>query len=65
VQVIHCGIVLMDFPVDTGSLNFEVAWADERPGRPLEDVYYYVRARQADGHCVWLSPFWVDLKRNA
>jgi hypothetical protein len=22
--------------------------------------YYYLRARQADGHLVWLSPVWVD-----
>ena len=61
VQLIHCGYVLADFSVESDSLDFNVEWADERPGRPLEDAWYYVRARQIDGHCVWLSPFWVDL----
>ena len=61
VQIIHCGYVLADLPVEADQLDFNAEWADERPGRPLEDAYYYVRARQADGHCVWLSPFWVDL----
>lgn len=61
VQLIHCGYVLADFPVEKDSLDFAIEWADERPGRPLEDAWYYVRARQIDGHCVWLSPFWVDL----
>lgn len=61
VQIIHCGYVLADLPVEVDQIDFAGEWADERPGRPLEDVYYYVRARQTDGHCVWLSPFWVDL----
>jgi hypothetical protein len=42
-------------------LDFEAEWVDERPGRPLEDAWYYVRARQTDGHCAWLSRFRVDL----
>ena len=41
--------------------DFDVTWMDDRPGRPLRDVSYYVRVRQVDGHCAWLSPFWVDL----
>jgi len=61
VQIIHYGYVLSDLPVGKDQLDFYAEWADERPGRSLEDLYYYVRARQADGHCVWLSPFWVDL----
>ena len=61
VQIIHCGYVLADIPVEVDQIDFAGEWADERPGRPLEDAYYYVRARQTDGHCVWLSPFWVDL----
>jgi hypothetical protein len=61
VQIIQLGTVLADLEVAPHTLDFETHWVDERPGRPLEDVYYYVRARQVDGHCVWLSPWWIDL----
>lgn len=61
VQVIHAGCVLQDLPVKPDTLDFVTEWADERPGRALQDAYYYIRARQTDGHCCWLSPFWVDL----
>jgi len=61
VEIVHAGYVLARLPVAPDSLDFRAEWADERPGRPLEDAWYYVRARQADGHCAWLSPFWVDL----
>ncbi|MGC9522857.1 MAG: hypothetical protein ACP5HG_13365 [Anaerolineae bacterium] len=61
VQIISMGTVLADLPVDGDSPDLELTWSDDRPGRPLQDVYYYVRARQADGHCAWLSPWWVDL----
>ncbi len=61
VQVISAGTVLADLPVKGASLDFSCEWQDDRPGRPLDDTYYYVRARQADGHCVWLSPWWIDL----
>jgi hypothetical protein len=61
VQVIHAGHVLAELPVASDSADLDLEWADERPGRPLEDVYYYVRARQSDGNCVWTSPFWVDM----
>ena len=61
VQIMSMGTVLADLPVPCDSLDFAATWADDRPGRPLHDVAYYVRARQADGHCVWLSPWWVDL----
>lgn len=47
--------------IDAGSRDFGGERIDERVGRPLRDVYYYVRDRREDGHCVWLSPFWVDL----
>ncbi|HUS46964.1 MAG TPA: hypothetical protein VM098_02505 [Phycisphaerae bacterium] len=62
VQIVHMGYVLADLPVQKDCLDFDATWADERPGRPLDDAYYYIRARQQDGHCVWLSPFWIDLK---
>ena len=61
VQLIHFGYVLEDFAVEPDSPDFDIEWADERPGRPLEDAWYYLRIRQHDGHCAWLSPFWVDL----
>jgi hypothetical protein len=43
VQIIHCGYVLADLPVEVDQSDFFGEWADERPGRPLEDAYYYVR----------------------
>ncbi len=61
VQIVSMGVVLTDLEVEPGSPDLEVLWEDDRPGRPVEDVVYYVRIRQADGHCAWLSPFWVDL----
>lgn len=61
VQIISMGVVLADLPVTPDSPDLVTTWADDRPGRPLQDVYYYVRARQSDGHCAWLSPWWVDL----
>jgi hypothetical protein len=63
VQVIHCGYVLHEFELPDDEPDFAIEWMDERPGRPLEDAYYYVRVRQADGHCAWLSPFWIDLTK--
>jgi hypothetical protein len=62
VQIIHMGYVLANLPVEKDCPDFDAVWADERPSRPLDDAYYYVRARQQDGHCVWVSPFWVDLE---
>ena len=61
VQIVSMGAVLVDFPVRDDDPDFDVTWMDDRPGRPLRDVNYYVRVRQVDGHCAWLSPFWVDL----
>ncbi len=65
VEIVHLGFVLHRFPVDGGSRDFHASWSDTRPGRPLEDAWYYVRARQADGNRVWLSPFWIDLRDPA
>lgn len=61
VQLIHFGYVLKDFALKAGSLDLDAEWDDDRPGRPLEDAWYYLRIRQEDGHCAWLSPVWVDL----
>lgn len=61
VQIVSLGVVLADLPVERDSPDLEAFWEDDRPGRPLQDVVYYVRIRQSDGHCAWLSPFWVDL----
>ena len=61
VQVIHCGHLVAELPVAADCPDLDAEWLDERPGRPLEDVYYYVRARQHDGECLWTSPFWIDL----
>lgn len=60
VQIIHNGIVLADLPVKKQTLDFTAEWSDTRPFRALDNAYYYVRARQADGHRVWLSPWWID-----
>jgi hypothetical protein len=64
VQVIHCGHLLAELPVAADSPDLDAEWVDERPGRPLQDVYYYVRARQHDGECLWTSPFWIDLAQD-
>ena len=64
VQVIHCGHLLAELPVAADCPDLDAEWVDERPGRPLEDVYYYVRARQHDGECLWTSPFWIDLPED-
>jgi len=61
VQIVSMGVVLADLHVEPDSPDLDVVWEDDRPGRPLQDVVYYVRIRQTDGHCAWLSPFWVDL----
>lgn len=61
VQIVSAGVVIADLPVRGESLGFDGEWVDQRPGRHLENIYYYVRARQNDGHCAWLSPFWIDL----
>lgn len=61
VQVISCGAILTDLPVPADCVDLELMWTDDRPGRPLRDCYYYVRTRQVDGHCAWLSPIWIDL----
>jgi hypothetical protein len=60
VEVISAGVVIDSIPVENGSPDLITTWEDLRPGRPLHDVYYYLRIRQADGNIAWLSPFWID-----
>jgi hypothetical protein len=40
------------------SLSASFSWTDPEVTQP--DNYYYVRARQADGHTAWSSPIWVS-----
>lgn len=47
-------------------LRTTLLWHFERLSATLPDgetleLPYYLRARQSDGHCVWVSPIWVDL----
>ncbi len=60
VEVISGGVVIDSLPLQKGSWDLEIEWEDERSGRPLDDVYYYLRIRQEDGNLAWLSPFWID-----
>ncbi|MEM6504215.1 MAG: CehA/McbA family metallohydrolase [Planctomycetota bacterium] len=61
VEVISAGVVIDSLDVPRHCQDFEATWQDHRPGRPCTDIYYYLRARQVDGHCLWCSPFWIDL----
>lgn len=63
VEIIHGGFTLAVLETD-GSPDFRRTWEDDRPGRPLEDAWYYVRARQVDGECLWMSPVWFDLAED-
>lgn len=38
-----------------------IAWREDDP--PQRERYYYLRARQADGHIGWTSPVWVSPSR--
>ena len=60
VQVISAGVVLADLDIPGNSWDFDGEWSDDRPGKALNNIYYYVRIRQKDGHCAWLSPFWCQ-----
>ena len=60
VELISFGHVIQSFDVERESPCFKTEWLDDRPWRPIDNVYYYIRARQTDGHCIWLSPWWID-----
>lgn len=54
--LVRDGVELAPFSFD-GYLA-ELDWADEEPGAGPR--YYYLRARQSDGHIGWTSPVWLD-----
>jgi hypothetical protein len=60
VEVVSWDVVAGRLSLEPGATDLEATWVDDRPGRPMSGVYYYVRVRQQDGHCAWLSPWWVD-----
>ena len=57
VEVISDGEVVWERDADAMDLDLA---GEELPGPTGGSSYYYLRARQADGHLVWLSPVWVD-----
>lgn len=64
VEIVSTGGVLDSLTIPNDSWDLETEWEDTRPGRPLQDVYYYVRIRQQDGNLAWLSPFWIDAETS-
>jgi len=59
VEIVSQGAIIAQLPVSGQDLVAE--WWDDRRGRPPHDCYYYLRVRQTDGHCAWVSPIWADL----
>lgn len=57
VQVVRGGCAPRDLDVAGAGWDFNAEWSEAAPAGPGAR-YLYLRARQADGHCVWLSPFW-------
>lgn len=67
VQIIHgraptSEVQVIDCEVERGAFDVVVERADvpAKGNAAPGPEYYYVRVRQADGHCAWLSPFWVE-----
>ena len=67
VEIIRNGEVFKKFEPKDFKFEFELDDTDplEKISLPSEGklpfTYYYIRARQADGHIAWASPIWVDL----
>jgi hypothetical protein len=61
VEIVSFQQVAHAFHLSGTDTSFEGVWNDDRPERAVEEVHYYVRARQVDGHCLWISPWWIDL----
>ncbi len=61
VELISFGQIAHAFEWKGERRELDLNWSDLRPERAVEDVYYYVRARQQDGHLLWMSPWWIDL----
>ncbi len=64
VELISFGQIAHAFDLPSSQTELELEWSDLRPERPVEEVYYYIRARQQDGHLIWMSPWWIDLKET-
>jgi hypothetical protein len=47
-----------EFAIDDSELLSQIALEPAKPELPMF-VYYYLRVKQADGHCAWSSPIWV------
>ncbi|MEN6663665.1 MAG: hypothetical protein ABFD85_06645 [Phycisphaerae bacterium] len=60
-QIIHCGKVLKSFQATADQHDVSIEWTDTPPAarKNPPHEYYYIRLRQSDGHCAWLSPFWI------
>ena len=67
VEIIRNGEVFKKFEPKDFKFEFELDDTEplEKISLPSEGklpfTYYYLRARQADGHIAWASPIWVDL----
>ncbi len=60
-QATQDGIV--DFVIDDTDLLSEIALEGKEGQSPF--VYYYIRARQEDGHIAWSSPIWIDFSSKS
>jgi hypothetical protein len=61
VEIVGHGVTIAAFPVAPDSLDLLTDRTDARSDRPVHDVHYYLRVRQQDGDCAWVSPIWIDL----
>ncbi|MCE5276854.1 MAG: CehA/McbA family metallohydrolase [Planctomycetaceae bacterium] len=61
-QIIHCGKVLKTFKAASDQHDVTVEWTHTPPAsdKAPSHEYYYIRVRQTDGHCAWLSPFYIQ-----
>ncbi|MEE2657005.1 MAG: hypothetical protein VX733_00765, partial [Candidatus Latescibacterota bacterium] len=57
VEVVSGGRVVWSSAPDP--LDVELSGV-ELPKPAGDSAYYYLRLRQADGHCAWISPIWLD-----
>ncbi|MBF8263925.1 MAG: uncharacterized protein HW387_1590 [Parachlamydiales bacterium] len=48
----------VEFAIDDSDALSQISLEPSKPEQPMF-AYYYLRVRQADGHCAWSSPIWV------